>query len=346
MIEVKNGTSELDEQQIKDYAIIAKAYGVEKLLTISNQFVSFPTQSPINVTIPKKVSLYHLSWSYILTIAHMLLIDNDDNIADEDQIEIMKEVVNYLEFPKSGVLGFKQMKHGWKDVANKISTGASLKNNDKSVDETISSWLEEERDMALILSRELGLLVQSGQRKYKKDLSKRIKDEKKQLIKNKFLESTLQIDGAASNVIVCPNFNKKNIEMSVTLEAPQDRKIRPQITWLRNQLKFCKKKNLELFTKIEKELMVDINIKFTSKPIRISLKEMEDVHEKLETKEIKSFSIIRVKYLGSKFEKQSKFVDIIEEMLLLFYQTVVQYLKKWEKPVPKITTKDTEAETI
>ena len=340
LIEVKNKNNELNERQIYDYAIISKEYGVKRLLTISNQFVSFPTQSPINVKIPKSVSLFHLSWSYILTIAYILLIDNDNNIADEDQIEIMKEVVNYLESPKSGVVGFTQMKQGWTDVVNKMNAGASLKMNDDTVDETISSWLEEERDMALILSRELGLLVRSGQNRFKKDLTARIKHEKKQLITNKSLESILQIDGVVSDINVKPNFGRKNIEMSVTLNVPKDRSLRSQITWLRNQIKYCNKKNPELFATIEKELMVDINIKFIREPVRVSFADLEYAYEKLGYKEIKSFSILQVKYLGRKFESRKLFVKIIEKMLIQYYQIIVQYLKKWEKPVPKIITKD------
>jgi hypothetical protein len=340
LIEVKNKSIELDEKQITDYAIISKEYGIKRLLTISNQFVSFPTQSPVNVKIPKSVSLYHLSWSYILTIAHILLIDNDNNIEDEDQVEIMREVVNYLESPKSGVVGFTQMKQGWTDVVNKMNAGASLKQSDISVDETISSWLEEERDMALILSRELGLLVRSGQNRFKKDLSARIKQEKKHLISNKSLESILQIDGVASDIIVQPNFGRKNIEMSVTLDAPQDRSLRSQITWVKNQLKFCSRKNPELFAAIEKEIMIDINIKFTSKPVRISFADLEFAYEKLGSREIKSFSILQLKYIGRKFESRKMFVKIIEEMLIQYYQIIVQYLKKWEKPVPKIVKKE------
>ena len=252
LIEVKNKNNELDEKQIIDYALISKEYGVKKLLTISNQFVSFPTQSPISVKIPKSVSLYHLSWSYILTIAHILLIENDNNIEKEDQVEIMKEVVNYLESQNSGVIGFTQMKKGWTEIVQKTNAGASLKFADQAVEETVSSWLEEERDMSLILSRELGLLVRSGQIKFKNDLVARVSHEKRQLISDKSLESILQIDGAASDINVVPNFGLKNIEMSVSLGAPQDRKVRSQITWIRNQIKNCSKKNPELFSTIQK----------------------------------------------------------------------------------------------
>ncbi|MDP8227339.1 MAG: hypothetical protein P9L89_06855 [Candidatus Celaenobacter polaris] len=346
LIEVKNKHNELDEKQISDYLTISKEYSIPTLFTISNQFVSFPTQSPISVKIPKSVSLYHLSWSYILTIAYILLIENENNIADEDQVEIMKEVVNYFESPNSGVVGFTQMKPGWTEVVQKINALAPIKMDDNSADETVSSWLEEERDMALMLSRELGLLVLSGHNKYENDLIARINHEKRQLISKKSLESILKIDGAASNIVVRPSFDRRNIEMAVTLIAPQDRKTRPQITWMKNQIKICEKKNPELFKNLKNDLMIDINIKFISKPIRIPLVELEYAYDKVGTKEIKSFSILLIKDLGKKFEGRKVFVKIIENMLIDYYQGIVQYLKKWEKPAPQIQAKVDNSEAI
>jgi len=335
IIEVKNKNNELNHQQISNYIEIAKEYKIPKVLTISNQFVNFPTQSPLSIKTPKYVSLYHFSWSYILTIAHILLIDNDTNISNDDQVEIMEEIVNYLESPKSGVVGFQQMKAGWTEVAHKINAGASLKLKDDSVDETVSSWIEEERDMALILSRELGLLVRSGQKKYKNDLLARINHEKKQLVSNQNLESNLQVDGAVSDIVVKPNFGRKNIEMSVDVKAPLDRKTRPQITWIKNQIKLCQKKSPELYNIMEKGMMLDISIKFSSNPVRVPITEIEDAHEKLIGKEIKSFSIVFINYLGKKFESRKQFVNIIEKMLVDYYRGIIQYLKNWEKPAPK-----------
>ena len=340
LIEVKNKNVELNEKQISDYLNIAKEYKIPRLLTISNQFVSFPTQSPLLLKIPKQVKLYHLSWSFILTIANILLADNENNIEDEDQVEIMKEVIDYFESKKSGIIGFSQMKPGWVDIVNKANSGTSLKLNDNSVEETVSSWLQEERDLALILSRELGLLVRSGQTKFKDNLKARIDYEKRELISNLSLQSILQIDGAASNVIVRPNFDRRNIEMSVTLSSPQDRKERAQITWIRNQIKHCEKKNPELFEKLRSNLMVDINIKYSNEPIRLPLEELEYAFERINGKEIKSFNILLIKYLGRKFVSRSGFVKIIEKMLIEYYQGIVQYLKKWEKPAPQIPQKD------
>ena len=336
LIEVKNKNTEISAEQIEGYAVIARDYGIPSILTISNQFVSFPTQSPVRVKTPKAVSHYHMSWSYILTVAHILLFDNDTNIADRDQVEVMREVVHYLEAPKSGVVGFTQMKPGWTEVVNKISAGASIKLTDDAVDETVSSWLEEERDMALILSRELGLIVHSGKKRFKSDLNARLEHEKRHLIENKALDSTLRIDGAAGDIDIRPDFARKIIEMSVTLDAPLKKNVRPQITWLRNQFKTCEKKNAELFTELRSELWVDIRVRFGRKAIRMRLSEIDDAHGKVGGLEIKSFSIVQVKHLGRTFESRKRFVDVVEDMLMKYYRGVVQHLKRWERAAPQL----------
>ena len=115
-----------------------------------------------------------------MTISNILLTDNQNNISDIDQVEIMKEILDYFESNNSGIIGLTQMKPGWVELTQKANAGTKLKLSDSFVEETVSSWLEEERDMALILSRELGLLVRSGQTKYKNDLKSRINFEKKQ----------------------------------------------------------------------------------------------------------------------------------------------------------------------
>lgn len=336
LIEVKNKNAELDAEQIESYAMIARDYGIPSILTVSNQFVSFPTQSPIRVKTPKAVSHYHMSWSYILTVAHVLLYDNDTNIADRDQVEVMREVVHYLEAPKSGVVGFTQMKPGWTEVVSKISAGASIKLTDVAVDETVSSWLEEERDMALILSRELGLIVHSGKKRFKNDLGARLEHEKRHLIENKALDSTLRIDGAAGDIDIRPDFARKIIEMSVTLDPPLKKNVRPQITWLKNQFKTCEKKDAELFAELRSELWVDIRVRFGRSAIRMPMNEIDDAREKVGSQEIKSFSIVQVKHLGRIFESRKRFVEVVEDMLMDYYRGVVQHLKRWERAAPQL----------
>ena len=82
--------------------------------------------------------------------------------------------------------------------------------------------------------------------------------------------------------------------------------------------------------------MFDISLKFVSKPLRVPINDIEDAHEKLYGREIKNFNVIYVNYLGKKFESRKLFVTNLESGLINFYETIVQHLKNWEKPAPKL----------
>mgnify|MGYP003993609327 FL=1 len=336
LFEMKNGSNDIEQEQIEDYLKIAKTYDIPKLITVSNQFVSEPTQSPINTKPPKNIELYHFSWTYLLTFAHILLFKNDTNIEDEDQVEIMKEVVNYLEYDKSGVCGFHQMKKGWSDVVEKINSGASLKQNDTEVDDAVISWQQEEKDLALILSKSLGVFVNSGETKYKGNLKARLDDDKKKLITDKVLTTTLRVRGAVSDIKIKALFEKRIIEMSVSLKAPQDKTMRGQLGWIKRQIENCYKKNEKTFQKINSEILIEIIIKNTSKSERISLVDIDKVYDVIKGKEIKEFKVLFIKDFGKKFSSRSKFVVIIEEMIIDYYSGIIQYLYKWEQPAPKM----------
>ncbi|MCK4982094.1 MAG: hypothetical protein KAS17_04170 [Victivallaceae bacterium] len=160
ILEMKSKNHILETKKIEGYLEIAKKYNIDRLITVSNDFVLSPAQSPLSGRKSKIINknlekMRHLSWSYILTLARILLHDNDTNIADPDQVNIMNEVVKYFEYKDSGVLGFTKMKDGWKKSVDKIgrSKKESIKDTDTDFIEAVESWLQEERDMALILSR-------------------------------------------------------------------------------------------------------------------------------------------------------------------------------------------------
>lgn len=340
IFEMKNGSNEINKEQIEKYIDLAKSCSIPRIITVSNQFVSEPTQCPVDVRSIKSVELYHLSWSYILTLAHILLFDNDINIKDPDQVELMKEVVKYFEYDKSGICGFNQMKKGWKEIVERINLGSSIRLSDPDLDEAVVSWQQEEKDLALILSRNLGVFVTSGETKYRGDLSSRIRDDKKELISNKILSSVHKVKNAASDIRIDAFFDKRIIEMSVTLKAPQDKKIRGQLSWIEHQLGNCRKKNEKTFQKIQNEIIVDISLKNISKSERVTIENLDIIYGEIKEREIREFKVILIKDLGKKFSNCRKFVEIIEKMIIDYYSCVVQYLTKWEEPAPKIIEKD------
>lgn len=336
IFEMKNKHNELDPNQIEAYAKVAKQLQITKFISISNQFVSMPTQYPIAVKTPRNVELYHFSWSYILTLARVLLFENDLNIEDPDQVEIMKEIVSYMEHPIAGVCGFTKMKPGWKEAVERIKTGSKLKLSDQCVIDTVTSWQQEERDMALILSRKLGLLVKSGSSKYKKDLQSRIDNDKKSLINRNILESTLKVSGAASDLTISALFKRRTVEMSVKLNVPEDKTVRGQLGFIRKQLEKCAKKNPEKFNLLADNLVMGINIKNAKGIDRHSYSKLEDLYRELKNREINDVRIILIRDFGKKFSSTSKIVEIIEQMLIDYYKVIVQHLSRWEKPAPKI----------
>jgi hypothetical protein len=339
IIEVKNGKNELDKDQLERYQKIAKNYSIPKFLTISNQFVSDSTQSPVNLKSIRGLDLYHFSWSYLLTIAHVLLFNNDDNITDEDQIEIMREVVSYLEWDKSGVFGNNQMSQGWVDTVEKVNSGANLKISDKNVFDTVLSWQQEEQDMALILSRVLGVLVSSGQIKHKGKLDERLKSDCKTLVNDKELHSTLKVKDAISDIKVISKFEKRTVEMIISLKPPADKTYKGQLGWIKRQLDMCGKREKYLFEQISKELFIDVLIKKSPISERFSIFEFDKMTVDLKDKEIREFNIIYIKDFGKKFSSSRKFVEMIEDMLKCYYKGIIQFLTKWEPSAPKVINK-------
>lgn len=334
-LEMKNDNNELDSKQLKSYFEIAKQISIPKVITVSNQFVSHPQQSPVSVKVPKGLDLYHLSWSYILTVAHLLLLDNDVNIDNPAQAEVMREVIDYFDFPKSGIRGFNQMKPGWKSTTELITASATIRQGDADLVEAVESWIQEENDMALILSRELGLFVRTGEKRFRNDYSARVSAESKNLVSKKRLRSRYKVQGAASDIDVEADFGKRTLSMIVTLDAPQDKQLRGQVGWLKQQLKRCAAKSDSVWKRIENELSIDVQVKYGgTERTRATESDFDSLIEAHKGKSFKSFSIVQVKDFGKSFSSPKKYVEVAEEMFLDFYQGVVQNLKKWEPPAP------------
>ncbi len=340
ILEMKNGASRLEVPQIEKYLEIAKKFTIPRLVTVSNEFVSNPSQFPIEIKKNRGVDLYHFSWSYLLTISHLLLFENNMNIEDEDQIEIMKEVLDFFEYEKSGVCGFSQMKQGWSKTIESINSGTLLRNSDDDVRDAVLSWQQEERDLALMMSRKLGVLVKSGESKYKGNYQKRFDDDAKELITNKKLHSVYQIEGAVSSIKVHGLFVRRAVAMAVTLKTPTDLTLRGQIGWIKKQFDACERKAKDGFLKLSYEVFVEVYMKNTSNPVRVSYSDLDQLIEELKGKELRECKIIQLKDFGKMFASRTKFVDTIESMIVNFYSGVIQHLKKWDAPAPKLATVD------
>ena len=324
-IEVKNDTDIIEEEQIiKYYKLAQDLSNVPKILTISNEFVADSSHSPVTISNQsKKISLYHFSWTYLKTLAQLLLYNNDNNIEDDDQVEIMKEVIHYLNDTRSGVSSFSKMSGEWFDVAEHIKSQSDI--TEEELIKAITSWYQEESNMTLMLSRELGVLVKLDVENPK---TKLIKDIKK-LKTEHYLSTKLKVKGAASEIKVTADFQRRTISMSVNITPPLDGGVTSRITWLKKQLEKMKDQSLL------EHLYIEADIKFTKQSIKLKYSDIDKFYEH-KNKDIIGFNLDVIK--SSDF-RVTKFVTEIEGMLKTYYQVIVQDLKTWEKPAPKLQPK-------
>ncbi|WP_386082829.1 hypothetical protein ACFIOZ_06225 [Vreelandella sp. F11] len=226
LIEAKVGNESVGEDQLLKYIKQAKEHGIDAVITITNQFVALPTHHPvpINKKHLRSVEIFHWSWTYIVTMAQLLLTQN--KIESQDQRFILHEVVKYLEDPNSGKAGFTSMNPEWKSVVQSAFNNTKLNKNSEEVTNTVSSWHQEQRELCLQMWPLVGEKVDIKLSKsHRNDPKQRLADDCDKLANDHQLSSTIAIPNAASDLLVTVDLLKKSITCSMRLEAPKDKKV-------------------------------------------------------------------------------------------------------------------------
>jgi hypothetical protein len=331
VFEMKNKNNSVDKDQVNQYIGLCKKLGVNSMATVSNEFVSDSSQSPVNAKPPKNFSLFHFSWTYLMTKGQLLLFKNEANIQDEDQVELMREVLHYFDNPASGVNGYHMMKPGWKETIEKINNRIPLKVSDTCVEEAVTSWHQEEKDMGLLLSRKLGVFVKSTSRS-----KESIKEDIRRIVKDQELHGNLSIKNSVSDIKLRVDFEVKTVSMFVKVMPPLDKGTKARITWIAKQLESAQNKNNDAFSAIENDLLIEANVKHAREHIRVPISNLDTLHEDVNGREIQAFNIVLLSKFGAGFGSNKKFIVLIEKMILGYYAGIVQYLTNWNRPAPKL----------
>jgi hypothetical protein len=329
--EMKNKNNGLIPDQIQTYLNISNKLKVDKLVTVSNEFVADSSHSPVKVKVPRNVSLFHFSWTYLITKGQLLLFKNSANIKDDDQVEIMRETLYYFENPISGINGYNQMKPGWKLLADNIRAQKQLKASDKYIQDAVLSWYEEEKDMALLVSRKLGVLVKStpkGKDSLKNDINK--------VVKNNFLDGTLSIKNSVSDIKITAEFERRMVSMSIKIKPPLNIGTVARISWISRQLDSCNKKGVTTFQKIENNIWIEANIKYAKANLKVKLSELSSLNELAKGKDVQSFNVVLINGFGTSFASNKKFIENIDKMILDYYEGIVQHMTNWSRPAPRL----------
>jgi len=336
LVEAKVGNAEIGESQLTDYIKQAKANNVDAVITITNQFVALPSHHPVKLpkNVTRGVELFHWSWMYVLTQATLLL--EDDAIASEDQRFILEEVVRHLSHDSSGISRFDSMNREWKDVVGRVKSGATLARTSEEVENTVSSWHQEQRDLCLIMSRRLYRPVKLKlSRQHRTDAPGRLHDDCEELAKNRTLSCILEIPHAAADLHVTADLTTRTIVSSMRLTAPKDKKsTKARANWLGRQLSKARPEDIYI------KAIRPGRAEDTQAPLSEVLNDARVLESSGTNVAPVAFEVFHMLDLAGKFSGSKVFIERLEDAVPYFYEQVGQRLRAWVEPPPKIRQRD------
>ena len=310
LFEAKIGNAEIDPDQVRSYAALAKDHGIDAVVTISNQFVALPTHSPVTIgkVLERHVALYHWSWMFIITEA-MLLIGDDEFGAPEQKF-ILSELVRFLSHDSTGVRRFDRMNKEWKDVVLSVNARSTLSKTSPEVINTVAAWHQEARDLSLLMTRKLRSRVrQKLSRAHANDPSARMASDADRLAREHTLEVSLEIPDAADLLTIQADMMRRCIIASMVLDAPDTKRATSRVNWLLRQLQKSE----------PAEIHIEATMPGRAPSVRMTLAQLlggDDVVERAFAAGLPSaFKVMMVRDIAGRFSGNKTFVEEIERLV-------------------------------
>ena len=335
-VESKVGATELKKEQIEEYLDLAKELGVDAVITLSNQFAPLPTHHPLPISKQKtrSVALYHFSW--LALVSKATLVTENKEMDDTEQGYILNELVRYLQHDASGVTSLTRMASGWKELCTVVQQGATLSRNAEFVQESIASWHQLLRYLAIQLSIAIARPVKIYlSRARSKDPELNYQEDLIELVKNNRLHAEFDIPNAAARFEFSVDFMRRTINLGMKLDAPED-KVRStaSINWLVRQLKETDEQDLSI------RAFWPRRIPMTSASLSSVLEDPTILVPENVSDLPVSYEVVRVVDLAGRFKGAKTFVEDAAQAFPQFYAKVGQLLTKWVPKPPKVKETD------
>jgi len=337
LVEVKTGASMLTDEQVNRYVDIARMHGFDAVLTISNQITSSARESPVNVDgrkVSSRLALYHLSWWRIITEA--IVQHRYRGVSDPDQAWILGELIAYLDDENSGASGFQDMGDQWVAVRNGAAND-TLRAGDANVQEVAARWDQFVDYLCLGLGQDLGGDVRP-MRPRKQTGEERLEASAKTLATEGRLEAAVRVPDTVGPIALEANLRTRRVHTSVIIDAPRTGRPVTRINWMLRQLK-----------QAPEDLRVEVsfaNARETSVALLADARKQPE--RLLSSTDVKrsprAFLLVLSRPLGTKRGKGEKsFVRDTRQQAVDFYRDLVQDLRAWRAPPPKLVAEPDEA---
>lgn len=334
LVEVKTGKNDLSLDQINSYLDICKDYGVDALITISNQVLNasgaHPTQG-LDQRRLKGTRLAHFSWIRVITEA--IVLSEHDQIEDTEQDHIVRELVRFLQSEASGASEFNDMGAHWTTTRDGIKNG-TITRVDEAVTETVSAFQSLMRYSALTLSARLGVSAREVNIKLAlTDYKKYLAQETSRLVTEKSLHGCLEIPGAASKVNIDVDIASGNVKCHFSISAPESGRNQSRVNWLVRQLDGAPSDTYVYWT-YKRSRAPEAPIKLDD------LRNKEFGYHLDNSREISVFRVEVLRKMGTKRTAgQGGFINSVVDAIEITYGQVLQKVKIWQAPAPKLSEK-------
>ena len=338
LLEVKTGGAPLRAEQLNLYLEIARAQGYAAVMTISNQLTASPAESPVSaeggrLKKVKSVALRHLSWWQILTEAR--LQQQHHAIGNSDQAWVLGELIAYLESGRAGTGGFDDMGDRWVAV-REGARAKTLRAADAGVTEVAARWEQLSEFLALGLTQDLGRRVVAVWPKYL-DVAGRLDLHRRSLVETGQLRAALRVPDAVGPLEIEADLRTRRLTTSVVVDAPGEGKPKTRITWLLRQLKDA-----------PDLLRIEVHYPNVRDGIGGRLSDLREKPERLllesdPRRDPRTFRLMLARDLGTKRGNGAgSFVSETQRQTVDFYRSVVQHLRPWRPPAPRLAAEEAE----
>ena len=329
LVEVKTARNNLDADQIDRYLQIANGLGFDAMLTISNEIIADPTESPVRIDKrrTRKVRLGHLSWSRIMTEA--VIEVEHHGVDDPEQAWILGELIAYMDNENSGAGGYEGMGAQWVAVRN-AARQHTLRATDPGVKAVAEDWEEFVEYLALKLRQSLGRKVKPA---YPRSSTRdsRLRENADSLGDSVTLFATIKVPDAAAPVEIEANLAARQVTTFARVPAPKEGRAKTRINWILRQLR---------------DTPSDLRIEVHFSNVRATTSDMvESVRSRPESllladdtkREPTAFTLALTRDMGGKRGKsKGSFAAESMEQTLAFYGDVLQKVTRWTPPAPKL----------
>lgn len=328
LVECKIAEQALTAEQMESYLDLARASGIDAVLSISNHYTTNSSDYPIAIDRKKlkKVSIHHWSWVRVLTEAEVQ--KQHRGVRDSDQAYLLGELIRYLSDPRSGVVQFDDMGPSW----TKVREGArihTLRKADADVAAVANRWDELLRFLSLDLTKELGRDVKQLARRQEATAAARHEALRRSLADTGRLYADLRIPDTAGALEIVADLSARQLIVSAELDAPEEGQSRGRTSWLLRQLQ-----------KAPPDLTVEVRLVRTSVTLSAQLGAIRDDPSIVlpdRTREIRGFRLSLSRDLGlNRQAGRGSFIDSVIANVKTFYGEVLQQLTAWKPKAPRL----------